>query len=430
MNRTLCFVFALLLVCGCLMPAAAEAEPPAVGQVVDVAATLEDETTVSLQWSAPEGATGYRVYAFNEKTGKYKTLVTTTATKAVLFSLGRGKTCCFCVRAFHKDSGGVVWGKPSKHVYAATAPGALRGLRIKDLTKTTVTLSWKQTEGATHYEVYLFDDTKQSFRLYGLSGHLQMTVKNLDPDHLYRFRVRPFRLDKGKYAPSPDAAEIEETTDTNGLPHTVWQACKAYSRALNTAKSTGTYRLTQEKTVSTTKHSVSRKAFDGTVQNLMRLFSGTRTRRYSVTHGKAADGTAALSLLPPAGKQVVLTPKDIKRYSAKENENGGYTLTLTLNEDVSLYEDGKTSRPATLSKATSWLRFEKLDTTPIRLQSGKVFYDGAALKLTLDKKGRATALTTRVRAALKLDCYAASVAFDAAIAYDCREQYRLQYNGT
>ena len=94
------------------------------------------------------------------------------------------------------------------------------------------------------------------------------------------------------------------------------------------------------------------------------------------------------------------------------------------------HEDGKTSRPTTLSRATGWLRFEKLDTTPIRLQSGKVFYDGAVLKLTLDQKGRAAALTTRVRAALKLDCYAASVAFDAAIAYDCKEQYRLQYNGT
>ena len=427
MNRMLCIMLALLLAAGCMMPAAAAAEPPAIGQVTDLTATLEDETTVSLQWSAVEGATGYRVASFNEKTGRYKAMVTTTATQAVLFSLDRGKTYRLRVRAFHKENGVVTWGEPSADVYAATAPGGLRGLYIKDLSKNTVTLGWKQTKGATHYEVYLFDDTKQSFRLYGLSGHLQMTVKNLQPNRLYRFRVRPFRLDKGKYAPSPDAAEIEETTDTNGLPHTVWQACKAYGAALNAAKNTGTYRLTQKKTVATTKHSVSRAAFDGTVQNLMRLFSGTRTKKYNVTKGKAADGTAAASLLPPAGKQLALIPSDIKDYAVKKNKDGGYTLTLTLNEDISLFEDGKTSRPKTLSKATDYLRFEKLNTTPIRLQSGKVFYDGAQLALTLDKKGRVTALTTRVLAALKLDCYAASVAFDAAIAYDCREQYRLQY---
>ena len=428
MNRLLCFLFALVLFAGCMLPAAAADEPPAVGQVQGVTTALEDETTVSLEWDAVPEATGYKVAVFNEKSEKYKTVVTTTATRAVLFSLERGKTYRLRVRAFHKENGNVAWGEPSADVYAATAPGALRGLYIKDLTRTTVTLAWKQTKGATHYEVYLFDEAKDAFRLYGLSGHLQMTVKNLQPDRLYRFRVRPFRLDKGKYAAGSGGEEIEETTDTEGLPHTVWQACKAYSRALNAAKLTGTYRLTQKKTVKTTKHSVSRAAFDGTVQNLMRLFSGSQTKKYSVSKGKTADGKTALSLLPPAGKQVVLLPKDVKRYAVEKNEDGGYTVTLTLNEDISLFENGKTGRPPTLSKATSWLRFEKLDTTPIRLQSGKVFYDGAVLKLTLDKKGRAVSLNTRVRAALRLDCFAASVAFDAAIAYDCREQYRLQYD--
>lgn len=428
MKRTLSFIFALCLLGSCAVPAFAQAEPPALGQVQHVAAALEDSTTVSLQWDAVAGATGYKVAFFNETTGRYKTLVTTTATTAILFSLEGGKTYRLRVRAFQKDNdGNVVWGEPSEDAFAATAPGNLRGLYIKDISKTEVTLGWKQAKGATHYEVFLFDEARQSFRLYGLSGHLQMTVKNLQPDHLYRFRVRPFRLDKGKYAPAADAAETQETTDTDAVPHTAWQACKAYCRTLNAAGNTGTYRLTQKKTVETQKYSVSRAAFDGTVQNLMRLFSGSRTQTFRVTKGRADDGTAALSLLPPAGKQLALTPDDIKSFSANADEDGGYLLKLTLNEDISLFENGKTGRPATLSKATSWLRFEKLDTTPIRLQSGKVFYDGAVLALKIDKKGRAAALTTRVRAALKLDCYAASVAFDAAVSYDCKEQYRLQY---
>ncbi len=426
MKRILCLAFVLLLVGTCLWPAAAAAEPPALGQVQNVTTALEDETTVSLQWEAVDGATGYKVASFNDQTGKYKTLVTTTATRAVLFSLERGKTYRFRVRAFQKGANDVLWGEPSRDVYAATAPAPLKGLYIKDISRTSVTLGWQTARGATHYEVYLFDDTKGSFRLYGLSGHRQMTVKNLEPDRLYRFRVRPFRLDKGKYASAADAAEIEETTDTAGLPHTLWQACKAYCSALNIAKLSAAGQLTHKKTVRTTKHSVSRAAFDGTVENLMRLFSGSRTKKYTLTKGKTADGVTAESLLPPAGKLVTLTPDDVKTFSAEKTADGGYTLTLTLNEDVSLFENGKTSRPKTLSKATGWLRFEKLDTTPIRLQSGKVFYDGAVLTLTTDAKRRMTALTTRVRAALKLDCYAASVAFDAAIAYDCKEQFRLK----
>ena len=158
----------------------------------------------------------------------------------------------------------------------------------------------------------------------------------------------------------------------------------------------------------------------------MRLFSGSRTRRYTLKNGKTSDGDTALSLLPPFGKTLALTPSDLKSFTAEKKEGGGYVLTLTLNEDVSLFENGKTSRPQVLSKATDYLRFEKLDTTPIRLTSGKVFYDAATLELTLDRSHEMTALKTRVRAALQLDCYAASVPFTAAVAYDCKEQYTIE----
>ncbi|MBR3095658.1 MAG: fibronectin type III domain-containing protein, partial [Clostridia bacterium] len=126
MKRIISILFALLCVCGCLRSAAAAAEePPAVGQVQDVTTTLEDETTVSLQWSAVPEATGYKVAYYNEKTDKYKTLVTTTATRALLFSLERGKTYRLRVRAFRKDGGNVVWGAHHRfRTPTATPPAA------------------------------------------------------------------------------------------------------------------------------------------------------------------------------------------------------------------------------------------------------------------------------------------------------------------
>lgn len=425
MHRILCFLLSLLLCAGVTPTFAASAET-ALGQVRNVTTSLEDDTTVSLRWDAVPDATGYKVQLFRENSGKYKTVVTTTATQAAVFSLDRGKTLRFRVRAFHKEDGAVTWGAPSADAFAVTAPGKLKGLTVSDLSKETVTLSWKATKGATHYEVFLYDDIKEDFRLYGLSGYLHMTVKNLSPNRTYRFKVRPFRLDKGKYAAGEMSGELSETTDTNGLPHTAWQAVKAYNAALNAAKNGGSYRLTQKKTVKTTKHSVSRAAFDGTVDNLMRLFSGSRTRRYTLKNGKTTDGDTAASLLPPTGKTLALTPNDLKSFTAEKKEGGGYVLTLTLSEDVSLFENGKTGRPPVLSKATDYLRFEKLDTTPIRLTAGKVFYDAATLVLTLDRSHEMTALKTRVRAALQLDCYAASVPFTAAVAYDCKEQYTIE----
>ena len=121
MKRIISILFALLCVCGCLRSAAAAAEePPAVGQVQDVTTTLEDETTVSLQWSAVPEATGYKVAYYNEKTDKYKTMVTTTATRALLFSLE---------------------GKLSAGLAALGAPDWLRGLLCEGAWRVTASES-------------------------------------------------------------------------------------------------------------------------------------------------------------------------------------------------------------------------------------------------------------------------------------------------
>lgn len=420
----------LLLFCVCalwLFALFAFAEDaPALAQVEHVTSTLSDDTVVTLQWEAVEDATGYKVTLYNEDADKFKTILTTTATLGVIPGLERGKTYRFRVRAFQKTEAGNRWGAPSIDVYAVTAPYALKKLRVADLSTDTVTLRWKAARGATHYEIYLYDKAQKDFRLYGLSGHDRMTVRNLSPNRTYRFKVRPFRLEKGKYAPGPLSDEIRETTDTNGLPHTAWQAVKAYSRALNAAKGSATYQLAAKKTVKMENFKVSRAAFSGTVDNLMRLFSGTRKKSYQIRNGKTADGTTANALLPPANKAVDLTPNDIKSFAAEKNKGGGYTLTLTLKEDVSLFENGKTGKPATLAKATYYPRFEKLNTTPIKLQSGKVLYDAATLVLTVDDQHRMQELKTTVRAAMRLGCTAASVAFDAAIVYHCSEHYLLR----
>ncbi len=420
----------LLTVCalGLFAPCVLAAEDaPALAQVATVTSSLSDNNIVTLQWQAVPDATGYRVTCYNETKGKYKTLLTTTATTGVIPGLERGKTYRFHVRAFQKTEDGTRWGAPSDDVYAVTAPYALKKLRVGDLSTDTVTLRWKAAKGATHYEIYVYDKEKKDFRLYGLSGHDRMTVRNLRPNRTYRFKVRPFRLEKGKYAPGPLSDEIRETTDTNGLPHTAWQAVKAYNRALGLAKGGATYQLTAKKTVKMEQYKVSRTAFSGTVDNLMRLFSGSRKKSYKIQNGKTADGTAARALLPPANKTVALQPSDLKTYAAEKNKDGGYTLTITLKEDVSLFENGKTGKPATLAKAAYYPRFEKLNTTPIKLQSGKVLFDAATLVLTVDNQRRPVDLASSVRAAMRLGCTAASVSFDASLVYNCKEHYSLRW---
>lgn len=98
---------------------AANAEAAAPAQVVNVKAKMLDDSSAKLTWDKVKGAKGYRVYVYNEKTGKYKKVITipkADKTSYKLKGLKAGKVYKYKVRAYVKDNGNTVWGKSSSAV--------------------------------------------------------------------------------------------------------------------------------------------------------------------------------------------------------------------------------------------------------------------------------------------------------------------------
>lgn len=152
--------------------------------------------SIKLSWTAVEGATGYRVYLFNEKTGKYKTLGTTEKLSCTIKKLKAGAEYKFAVKAYTKDKTETLWSKYYTELQTATKPAAPT-ISVK-AGANKASLSWKQITGATGYVVYMSDKKDSGYEKIGSTKKLSCTIKNLKKGKTYYFKVKAYSKVDGK----------------------------------------------------------------------------------------------------------------------------------------------------------------------------------------------------------------------------------------
>lgn len=140
-------------------------------------------STLTLSWSAVDGAKGYEVY--NANTKKW----TDTKTKRTLTvkKLKAGTKYSFLVRAYS----GKVDGAKTKTLSFYTSPSAPTGLKLKKATTTSLELTWSKTTGASGYQVQYSTDKKKWTNLSGTSKTTN-TIKSLSSGKTYYVRVRAY----------------------------------------------------------------------------------------------------------------------------------------------------------------------------------------------------------------------------------------------
>jgi len=153
--------------------------------------------TITLKWSKVIGATGYRVYVYNTKTGKYKIVKTTAGTVCTVKELKSGTTYKYAVKAYTKASDGeAIWAENSVKITTATKPATLKVKTTAGSKK--VTLKWNEVRGATGYQVYMkAPDT--GYKKIKVTTGTSYTVKSLKKGETYKFRVRAYSKVDGKY---------------------------------------------------------------------------------------------------------------------------------------------------------------------------------------------------------------------------------------
>ncbi len=154
--------------------------------------------SVTLNWSAVEGAGGYRVFVKNTATGKWDIAVRTTGKKttATIDGLESGKKYTFAVRAY-VNNGSIVWAPKYKSVSAVTRPGV-----TEKITSTAgdgwIRLNWSKVPGATGYRVYLLKNG--AWKALKTTTGLYYYLMDVDLGKEYTFAVKAYtKLDGTAY---------------------------------------------------------------------------------------------------------------------------------------------------------------------------------------------------------------------------------------
>ncbi len=149
---------------------------------------------IKLSWKKVTGATGYRVYQYNSKTGKYESKKTLTGTSYTVKKLKAGTTYKFAVKAYTKD-GGTIWAASSVSFKTCTKPANPAPTATSSGGK--VTIKWSKVTGATGYVIYMQNESGNYNKL-GSTKNTSYTKKSLKKGKTYYFRVRAYKTLDGK----------------------------------------------------------------------------------------------------------------------------------------------------------------------------------------------------------------------------------------
>lgn len=156
----------------------------------------QSETSIKLSWNKVEGATGYRVYLYNTKTKKYKTLGTTEKLSCTIKKLKAGTVYKFAVKAYTKTEEGNLWSKYYTELETATKPAVPSVKGKADTAKAS--LSWKEVSGATGYVVYMSEKKDSGYKKMGATKKLSCSIKKLKKGKTYYFKVKAYTKVDGK----------------------------------------------------------------------------------------------------------------------------------------------------------------------------------------------------------------------------------------
>ena len=227
---------ALVVLSSAVLPVSASALP----KVTNLQTYNIDDDEINLKWSKVSGADGYQVYIYNDATGKWKKLPSTSRTTYEVDDLTSAKEYKFRVRAYNKNVTGTEFSSYVT-ISAATEPDEVENVKVSNKTKNSVTLTWSPVKRATGYQVFIYSESKGKYvRKTAVTG-TSAKITGRKEGTSYKFKVRAYfkQADKtSRYSEFSDVIKVK----TPGTPvvtapvvNEVIDKAKAESVALNHA---------------------------------------------------------------------------------------------------------------------------------------------------------------------------------------------------
>lgn len=148
---------------------------------------------VKLTWEKVAGATGYKVYRYDEKTQEWKSVKMTKACSYTVSSLSSASEHSFRVRAYKKVGSSNIYSSPTSTVKAVTVPDKVTGIKAEAATQSSVILSWSAVKGATGYRVYKYNESTKKFDKVKTTKNTSYKLTGLAVATPYTVKVKAYR---------------------------------------------------------------------------------------------------------------------------------------------------------------------------------------------------------------------------------------------
>ena len=164
------------------------------GKTAELTAT-QTTNSVKLSWKKVEGATAYRIYKYNPKTGKNEIVKNTKSLTYTVTDLKAGTVYEFKVKAYAKTDSETMWAESFVGIKTATKPATPTLKATASSGK--INLSWSKVSGATGYVIYM-QDKSGNYQKLASTTKTSGAVSNLTKGATYSFRVRAYIKVDGK----------------------------------------------------------------------------------------------------------------------------------------------------------------------------------------------------------------------------------------
>ncbi|MGN0486326.1 MAG: fibronectin type III domain-containing protein, partial [Acutalibacteraceae bacterium] len=168
-------------------------------------------SAIKLTWSKVKYATGYRVFVADSKTGKYKTVATTSENTLTIRDLSPGTAYKFAVRAYSKVGSKVIWGAEYTVIQCATKP-LTPTLKVTG-GKGSAELTWTKV-ACTGYQVYVSTEKDKGYQKIATvkgASTVKLSHKGLKSGQVYYFKIRAFKQLGDGYVYSPLSKAVAVT---------------------------------------------------------------------------------------------------------------------------------------------------------------------------------------------------------------------------
>lgn len=151
---------------------------------------------VNFSWKQIPGADGYKIYQYQEDTGKYIRIKTISKGDQITYSrkMEYGTAYKFRMRAFQTQNGTKVYGAYSTAKQVSTAPAKVKGLSYGQQGYAKIRLTWNQTVPADGYQVFQSkkkNGTYTRLKTIKKGDQCKYTIKN-QPQAKMFYKVRAF----------------------------------------------------------------------------------------------------------------------------------------------------------------------------------------------------------------------------------------------